>query len=378
MRRVILLTVILAASWVQADDLCPQLRFQGVGSFGMAWDGAHFWISWSGGSETVTEFDVDGTQISQFGTPGYQPWGMTYADDHLWICDPTTDKVYKVTTAGTVVSDFTAPDDTPFGLTFDGTYLWLSSGNSMMFQLDLTGTVIDSWPTIGCTDLAWDGTTIWGSKGSTGQIVRYTVDGTLLEIADVSWWPEGLTFDGSSLWNADSVIQTEMVYELTCPPPPPDPIVPDLINYQGRLDDAGGNPLDGVTVDLIFRFYDADTAGNLLLTVQQTGVQVTEGILNVLIGSGTATPGTEHTLAGVFQKNPVVWMSTEVGTDGEMVPRKRLASVGYALMAGKAADLSHIVPRATAPSNPTMGDVYVDSTDGKLKVYDGTTWQACW
>jgi len=35
-------------------------------------------------------------------------------------------------------------------------------------------------------------------------------------------------------------------------------------------------------------------------------------------------------------------------------------------------------PRASAPSNPSEGDMYIDSTDNKLKVYDGTTQQACW
>ena len=35
-------------------------------------------------------------------------------------------------------------------------------------------------------------------------------------------------------------------------------------------------------------------------------------------------------------------------------------------------------PRATEPPDPIMGDIYVDSADGKLYIYDGTTWQACW
>ena len=92
----------------------------------------------------------------------------------------------------------------------------------------------------------------------------------------------------------------------------------------------------------------------------------------------TVTAGAEDTLAKVFQNHGVVWMSTEVGSDGEMTPRKRIAAVGYAFMAGKAADLSHIEPRSSAPANPTEGDVYMDATTHKLMVYDGTTWQACW
>jgi hypothetical protein len=41
-------------------------------------------------------------------------------------------------------------------------------------------------------------------------------------------------------------------------------------------------------------------------------------------------------------------------------------------------DAMRLEPRATVPSSPFEGDIYMDSTDHKLKVYDGTTWQACW
>ncbi|MFH1615980.1 MAG: hypothetical protein ABIG61_12965 [Planctomycetota bacterium] len=41
-------------------------------------------------------------------------------------------------------------------------------------------------------------------------------------------------------------------------------------------------------------------------------------------------------------------------------------------------DVMRLQPRATAPSAPAEGDIYMDSTDHKLKVYDGTAWRACW
>jgi surface protein len=41
-------------------------------------------------------------------------------------------------------------------------------------------------------------------------------------------------------------------------------------------------------------------------------------------------------------------------------------------------DVMNITPRATAPSGPSKGDIYMDNTTNKLMVYDGTTWQACW
>ena len=41
-------------------------------------------------------------------------------------------------------------------------------------------------------------------------------------------------------------------------------------------------------------------------------------------------------------------------------------------------DVMRLEPRATAPSTPSKGDIYMDDTTNKLMVYDGTTWQACW
>ncbi len=41
-------------------------------------------------------------------------------------------------------------------------------------------------------------------------------------------------------------------------------------------------------------------------------------------------------------------------------------------------DVMRLEPRATAPSDARAGDMYFDSGDNKLKVYDGSVWQVCW
>ena len=112
---------------------------------------------------------------------------------------------------------------------------------------------------------------------------------------------------------------------------------PQLINYQGRLTNATGQPLNGVTVDLTFTFYPSEMSGTPLLTVAQPGVVVTQGIYHVLLGSGGILPGLETTLAAVFQNHSEVWMGVQVGADSEMTPRARLASSPYALKADAAA-----------------------------------------
>ncbi len=109
------------------------------------------------------------------------------------------------------------------------------------------------------------------------------------------------------------------------------PAAPELINYQGRLTDASGVPLDGVTVDLSFTFYGAETGGTAYLTVIQEDVLVGGGIYSVLIGSGSIVPGTRSSLSDLFLSYDRLYMGVSVDDDPEMVPRQRITSAPYSL-----------------------------------------------
>lgn len=41
-------------------------------------------------------------------------------------------------------------------------------------------------------------------------------------------------------------------------------------------------------------------------------------------------------------------------------------------------DVIRLEPRPQAPDDPSEGDIYMDSSDHKLKVYNGTEWKECW
>ena len=41
-------------------------------------------------------------------------------------------------------------------------------------------------------------------------------------------------------------------------------------------------------------------------------------------------------------------------------------------------DIMRLEPRTSPPLNPSEGDIYMDATDHKLKVYDGLMWRSCW
>jgi hypothetical protein len=58
--------------------------------------------------------------------------------------------------------------------------------------------------------------------------------------------------------------------------------VSGLISYQGKLTDAGGNPLDGL-YSIRFYLYNVETGGSHLWSEQQD-IQITNGIYNVQLG----------------------------------------------------------------------------------------------
>jgi len=124
--------------------------------------------------------------------------------------------------------------------------------------------------------------------------------------------------------------------------------VPELINYQGELMDSAGNPLNG-TVSIVFKICNQQTGGTTLWQETHNTVQVREGIFSVLLGSVTPFPAT------LFEGDPR-WLGIKVGSDAEMTPRSRIASVGYAIRAEKAAEAATATYAATAGSAPADED----------------------
>ena len=100
--------------------------------------------------------------------------------------------------------------------------------------------------------------------------------------------------------------------------------VPALIDYQGRLTDDAGDPVNG-NVSIEFKIYADSTGGAALWTETQT-VSVSEGLFQVSLGEVT-------TLDLTFEDD-AHWLGINVSADGEMTPRTRITSVAYAINAG--------------------------------------------
>ena len=144
------------------------------------------------------------------------------------------------------------------------------------------------------------------------------------------------------------------------------------IAYQGRLADAGGNPLTN-TYNMIFRLYGVAAGGTPLWEEQWTGsssVSVSDGLFNVMLGSLTPIP------QSVITSNSNLFLGITVGTDSEMSPRVQLGSIPYAVQA-------LTVPDGSVTKTKLASDVEFSLPVGSVIMWSGATgsiptgWQLC-
>ena len=99
--------------------------------------------------------------------------------------------------------------------------------------------------------------------------------------------------------------------------------VPQLINFQGRLADAGGNRVNGGKT-MEFQFFPVEFNGEPLGPPQIEEVTVADGVFNVLLD---ASPIASHTGA----------LYLAITVEGEtLVPRQQIVASAYALRADEA------------------------------------------
>ncbi len=103
---------------------------------------------------------------------------------------------------------------------------------------------------------------------------------------------------------------------------------PNVINYQGRLTTASGEPVPNANYSMIFTIYDA--LGAPLWTSGPQTVHVTDGLFTYLLGSTVAFP------EGLFVGTGEVtrYLGIKVDSDAEIVPRTQLSSAPFAVVAG--------------------------------------------
>jgi len=108
--------------------------------------------------------------------------------------------------------------------------------------------------------------------------------------------------------------------------------VPMLLNFQAELrSPSTGEPVPDGTYSMLFRIYDVESGGSPLWeqvhsTLYGNPVQVANGMVQVLVGSGTGDPLT----ASIFNEADR-WLEVRVEAE-TLTPRQRLTSVPYSIV----------------------------------------------
>jgi hypothetical protein len=100
--------------------------------------------------------------------------------------------------------------------------------------------------------------------------------------------------------------------------------VPSTIDFQGRLHDSDGNPVNA-TLLITFTLYDM-LAGGSILWSEDFLVEIMDGLFQVKLGQiNPITPD-------LFVE-PDRWLGIRIGGEAELSPRTKISSAGYALQA---------------------------------------------
>ena len=138
---------------------------------------------------------------------------------------------------------------------------------------------------------------------------------------------------------------------------------PSILNYQGTLTDDQGSPVTG-SVPMIFRIYatiDAGTA-QALWNSGTVNVAVVNGAFSIELGDTSTTPPQPALTTSIFSDDTRYLGITVNGQ--ELVPRKRLASVPYALNASAGIPQGAIIMWSGSAASIPQGWALCDGSNG--------------
>ncbi len=125
--------------------------------------------------------------------------------------------------------------------------------------------------------------------------------------------------------------------------------IPQMLNYQGALIDAGGAVVDDGDYSMTFSLYDVSAGGTALWTETQT-VAVAKGIFNVILGSSEPLD---------LDFDAQYWLGISVAGEAELTPRIELTAAAYSLSSMNVFGNANVFPSSgyvgvgtTSPSGP--------------------------
>jgi len=124
--------------------------------------------------------------------------------------------------------------------------------------------------------------------------------------------------------------------------------IPRTLPYQGVLSDGSGMPKPDGVYTFTFRLYDTEFGGGPLWA-ETKDLDVEQGHFYTVLGSQTP-------IGDSVRFDQPYWMSIQVGSNPELLPRIPLTSVGYSYYSLRA-DTACYALNALTPTGPAGGDL---------------------
>lgn len=138
--------------------------------------------------------------------------------------------------------------------------------------------------------------------------------------------------------------------------------VPQLMNVQGMLVDAGGDPVADGPYSVLFSIYDVASGEETALWHETRTVTVSVGLFSINLGESTPIP------PSLFD-NTDLWLGMKVRSDPEMTPRQRLTTSPYAFSVAAPPKVQAMFSFITYKSDPPSDSAIaygVINTDGSV------------
>jgi len=153
-------------------------------------------------------------------------------------------------------------------------------------------------------------------------------------------------------WRLLTVTAIGLVAAVVLLYPRPSAAEPELVQYQGRLTDANGRPLEGTVARLTFRMYStaSPSSASFVWGEVHEDVEVRRGVFTVFLGGGDATidasgdeaPGPNPLTAPTFSGGDR-FVEVQVESDAPLSPLVRLGAVPFAFSTAGTVPIGGIV-----------------------------------
>jgi len=139
--------------------------------------------------------------------------------------------------------------------------------------------------------------------------------------------------------------------------------VPPLVNYQGKVYQPSGAAVPDGAYRVAFSVYDVPTGGTAIWTETYDALLVKGSAFHVLLGSINPIGASIFSTADRY-------LGVKLGTDPELTPRQKIASVPYAMVAENGVPTGGVIMWSGAAANIPQGWKLCDGTNGTPDLRD--------